>query len=282
MVAQLWKPKWCLRNNGQAKMDLGLEGKIALITGGNKGIGAASADRLAAEGAKLFLTARNKADLEKTARDIEDRHDVEVAFLDADLTIDGASERTVASALDRFNRIDILVNSAGASQGGVFWEIPDKVWQDSFDLKVMATVRMIRTVIPHMQKQKYGRVVTIVGNTGRQPSPRMLPGAAANAALLAITKGLADEVAPDGVVVNAVNPGPTRTERWNTLMKNLANSSNRSVDDVESDFMKEIPMNRLASPDDIARIVTFLASDAAANITGTSITADGGWTKAMS
>ncbi len=262
-------------------MDLGLEGKIALITGGNKGLGAASAERLAAEGANLFLTARNSADLEKTAANIVGRHSVEAAFLAADLTDPASADIIVASALERFGRIDILVNCAGASQGGVFWDIPDQVWQDSMELKFMATIRMIRAVIPQMRTHEYGRIVTIVGNTGQQPNPRMLPGAAANAALLAVTKGLADEVAQDGVVVNAVNPGPTRTERWNTLMENLASSTNQSVKDVESGFMKEIPMNRLASPDEIARIVTFLASDAAANMTGTSITADGGWTKAL-
>ncbi len=189
--------------------------------------------------------------------------------------------RVAAAAQDSFGRIDILVNCAGASQGGVFWDIPDEVWEDSLALKFMGTVRMIRAALPAMRAQKYGRIVTLVGNTGRQPNPRMLPGAAANAALLAVTKGLAEEVAGDGVVINAVNPGPTRTERWQTLMQNLAASTGRSVADVEGDFMQEIPMARLGEPDEIARLIAFLASDAAANMTGTSVSADGGWTKAL-
>jgi len=258
-------------------MDLKLDGKIALVTGGNKGLGAASARTLAADGAKLFLTARNQADLEAVAAEIGG----ETAVLARDLTDADGADRVAAAALDRYGRIDILVNCAGASQGGLFWEIPDQVWQDSLELKFMANVRMMRAVIPAMRAQQYGRIVNVIGNNGKQPSPRLLPGSAANAALLAVTKGLADEVAGDGIVVNAVNPGPTRTERWNTLMANLAAASDRSVDEVEQDFMSQNPMNRLGAPEEIAGIVAFLASDAAANMTGTSITADGGWTKAL-
>ena len=258
-------------------MDLKLDGKIALVTGSNKGLGAASARALAADGAKLFLTARNQADLDAVATEIGG----ETTVLACDLTDADGADRVAAAALDRYGRIDILVNCAGASQGGLFWEIPDQIWQDSLELKFMANVRMMRAVIPAMRAQQYGRIVNVIGNNGKQPSPRLLPGSAANAALLAVTKGLADEVAGDGIVVNAVNPGPTRTERWNTLMANLAAASDRSVDEVEQDFMSQIPMNRLGAPEEIAGIVAFLASDAAANMTGTSITADGGWTKAL-
>jgi 3-oxoacyl-[acyl-carrier protein] reductase len=258
-------------------LDLKLDGKIALVTGGNKGLGAASARALAADGANLFLTARNQADLDAVAAEIGG----ETAVLACDLTDADGADRVAAAALERFGRIDILVNCAGASQGGVFWDIPDQVWQDSLELKLMANVRMMRAVIPTMRAQKYGRIVNVIGNNGRQPSPRLLPGSAANAALLAVTKGLADEVAGEGIVVNAVNPGPTRTERWNTLMANLAASSGRDVDEVEQDFKSQIPMDRLGAPEEIAGIVAFLASDAAANMTGTSITADGGWTKAL-
>jgi len=262
-------------------MDLGLTDKAAIVTGGNKGLGAASAQQLAAEGARLLLTARDEGDLAAEAERLRGAGAGAVETIAADLTRPEEAERVAAAALDAFGRVDILVNCAGASQGGVFWDIPDQVWEDSLALKFMGTVRMIRAVLPAMRAQKYGRVVTVVGNTGRQPNPRMLPGAAANAALLAVTKGLAEEVAGDGVVINAVNPGPTRTERWQTLMQNLAASTGRSVADVEGEFMKEIPMARLGEPDEIARLIAFLASDAAANMTGTSVTADGGWTKAL-
>lgn len=262
-------------------MDLGLEDKAVIVTGGNKGLGAASARRLAAEGARLFLIARDEAQTAAVARAIEDEHCTICAFLSADLTEAGAAEAVVAQAIEALGRVDVLINSAGASQGGIFWEVPDEVWEDSFALKFMGTVRMMRAVIPHMRERGSGRIVSIIGNTGRQPPARLLPGAAANAALLAVTAGLAQEVAADGIAVLALNPGPTRTERWNTLMENLAKQSGRTVPEVEGDFMKDIPMNRLGDPDEIARLVAFLASEAAANMTGTSLTADGGWTKGL-
>lgn len=261
-------------------MDLKLTGKVALVTGGNKGLGAASARVLAREGARVFLTARNNDQLQDVADTISTEGGTAAVFA-ADLTQADAADGIAARAIDRFGRIDILVNCAGASQGGVFWEIPDQVWEDSLNLKFMATVRMIRAVIPAMRAAKYGRIVSVIGNTGKQPNARLLPGSAANAALLAVTKGLADEVAGEGIVINAVNPGPTRTERWNTLMENLAASSGKGVEEVENGFLTQIPMNDLGDPDEIAGLIAFLASDAAANMTGTSLTADGGWTKAL-
>lgn len=262
-------------------MDLSLSDKTAIVTGGNKGLGAAAARRLAQEGAQLLLTARNAGQLQSLAEDIEREFGTSCAYLAADLSEPDAAQEVVTKALDALGHVDILINCAGASQGGVFWEIPDKVWEDSLSLKFMGTVRMMRAVLPHMRERGSGRIVTVVGNTGRQPNARLLPGAAANAALLAVTAGLAQEVAGDGIVVLALNPGPTRTERWNTLMANLAEQSGRSVAEVEGDFLKDIPMDKLGHPDEIAGLIVFLASEAAANMTGTSLTADGGWTKAI-
>lgn len=262
-------------------MDLRLRGRVAVITGGSKGLGAASARLLAEEGAKLVLAARDGTPLDALAEQLRSASGADVTGVPVDLTTADGADAVAERALEAFGRIDILVNSAGSSQGGVFWEVSDDVWEQSLALKFLGTVRMIRAVIPTMRQQKYGRIVTIVGNTGRQPNPRMLPGAAANAALLAVTKGLAEELAADGIVINAVNPGPTRTERWTTLMTNLARQSGRTVEEVEAGFMEDIPMQRLAAPEEIARYIVFLASDAAANMTGSSITADGGWTKAL-
>ncbi len=261
--------------------DLELGGKVAVITGGSRGLGAASARLLAAEGSRLVLVARSEERLRAVADDLRRHHGAEAVTAAHDLTAADSPDAVARTALDAFGRIDILINCAGSSQGGIFWEVPDEVWRQSLDLKFFATVRMIRAVLPTMREQRYGRIVTVVGNTGRQPNPRMLPGAAANSALLAVTKGLAEEVAADGVTVNAVNPGPTRTERWQTLMANLAEQGGKTVDEIEAGFMKDIPMQRLAAPEEMARYIVFLASNAAANMTGSSITADGGWTKAL-
>jgi len=262
-------------------MDFKLKGKTAIISGGNKGLGAASADALAAEGTNLFLTARNVDQLEDIACRMRDSHGVEVETLAGDLTAHETADLVAKSALQRFGRIDILVNSAGSSQGGVFWEMPDSAWEDSLALKFMGTIRMMRAVIPAMREQHNGRIINIVGNLAKQPDPRLLPGAAANAGLLAVTTGLAQEVAADGIIVLAINPGPIRTERWNTLMENLAAQRKTSVEAIEAGFIEEIPMNRLGEPEEIGRIVAFMASDIAANMTGTSLTADGGWIKGL-
>lgn len=260
-------------------MDLGLHGKVAIVAGGNKGFGAACAHRLAAEGARLMLVARNEDDLDTVASGIRAAHGAEVATVSQDLLDPDGADKAVAAAIAAYGGLDIMVSSVGASGGGVFWEIPDHVWMDSFALKFMANLRMMRAAVRPMRAQGRGRMVVIVGQLGRQPHPRMLPSATANAALLATIKGLADEVAGDGVVVNAVNPGPSRTERWNRLMTTLASDTGRPVAQTEEDFTADIPMRRFGEPDEIARHVCFLASDAAGYMTGTSITADGGWIK---
>lgn len=257
-------------------MDLKLDGKVALITGASRGLGAACAGLLAAEGARLALSARNAETLEATAAEIRAATGAEVSVVAQDLTEPDGADNVASAVLDSHGRIDILINSAGAARGGVFWEITDEVWEQSLALKFFATVRMIRAVMPAMRDQKYGRIVTIVGNGGIQPSPRALPGGTANAALLALTSGLAREVAADGISINAVNPGPTLTERWTGMLANMSSQSGRPAEAHKADIEESIPLGRFGNPDEIARAVAFLASDCASNITGTSILCDGG------
>ncbi|MCY4157080.1 MAG: SDR family oxidoreductase [Gammaproteobacteria bacterium] len=262
-------------------MKLGLEGKVALVTGATGGLGAACARILAQEGAALFLTSRTGGALAKLAGRLNESGETEARWLAADLRSTDAAQAVAKAAQKTFGKVDVLVNSAGASAGGLFWEIEDAVWQDSLALKFMATVRMIRAVLPAMIEQRYGRIVTLAGNSGREPDPRLLPGAAANAALLAVTAGLAREVAESGVVINAVNPGPTRTMRWEGMMEAFAVRSGRTPQEEEQRFVDAIPQRRLGDADEVARLVAFLAGDAAPHMTGRSITADGGASRAI-
>jgi NAD(P)-dependent dehydrogenase (short-subunit alcohol dehydrogenase family) len=262
-------------------MDLGLNGKTALITGASRGIGAATATLLAAEGVDLALVARDGERLDAQAAKLRRAHGVRVTPIAIDLTEPAAAPTAYRTAMQALGSLDLLVNSVGASQGGRFWDLDDAVWEASFQLKFMGTVRMMRAVVPDMVARRSGRIVTIIGNAGKQPSARQLPGAAANAALLAITKGLADDVAPYGVIVNAVNPGPTRTDRLTTLMANQAAQTGRRIDEIEADLVAQIPLGRLGEPDEMARLVVFLCSPAAMQVTGTSLTADGGTTRAL-
>jgi 3-oxoacyl-[acyl-carrier protein] reductase len=261
-------------------MDLALTGHVALVTGATRGLGLACARLLASEGANLFLTGRDPDLLDDAANQLRGSGR-QVMYQAADLTDPAAAEQVAAAALAQFSRIHILVNCAGASQGGLFWEIPDQVWEDSLALKFMGTLRMIRAALPSMREHGYGRIVNVVGNTGKQPGARLLPGSTANAALLALTRGLANEVASEGITLNAVNPGPTRTERWTNMMNSFAGSSGQTPAEIEQTFMDQVPSGRLAEPEEIARMVVFLASPHAAHITGTSITADGGATQAL-
>ena len=262
-------------------IDLKLKDKVAIVTGGSLGLGAESARQMAAEGSKLVLVSRKQDPLEPICDELIKTHSADILPIVADLTDPAAPNAIAKQATERFGRIDILANCAGAAQGGIFWEISDKVWDDAFQLKFFATVRMMRAVIPAMREQKYGRIVTIVGDTGRQPNPRLLPGSASNAALLAVIKGLADEAGPDGISVNAVNPGPTKTGRITTLFNNLSRDTGKSIEDIEADFTKDSPFKTMGDPVEVARIVVFLCSDAASNITGTSILTDGGRSRTL-
>jgi NAD(P)-dependent dehydrogenase (short-subunit alcohol dehydrogenase family) len=258
-------------------LDLQLAGKLALITGGSAGIGLSVARGLLAEGCRVAIVGRDAARLAQAAAACgTDR----LTTIAADLSRPEGAPTAMEQVL-RTGVPDILVNCAGAAQGGLFWDLSDEVWTDALALKFMGAIRMMRAVVPLMVQRGSGHVVNVVGNNGRQPAARLLPGSAANAALLAVTKGLADEVAGAGVVINAVNPGPTRTGRWQGIMERQAAASGRSVAEVEKDHVSQIPSGRLNEPDEIARYIIFLCSPAASAAIGTSITIDGGATRAL-
>jgi 3-oxoacyl-[acyl-carrier protein] reductase len=258
-------------------MDLGLAGKSALVIGASQGIGAGAARALAAEGARVALAARSAPALEAMARELGG----EAFAVAGDLTRPGDAERMVAATIERFGRLDVLIVSAGAAQGGPFLQLDDAVWEDALALKFMGMVRALRAAIPPIRDGGGGRIVVVVGNNGRQPNAAMLPGSAANAACLAVIKGLAEAVVADGVSINALNPGPTRTGRWTRLVETLARQANRAIDDVEAEQLARLPAGRLGDPDAMGRLAALLASDLADLVTGSSLTADGGATKGL-
>jgi NAD(P)-dependent dehydrogenase (short-subunit alcohol dehydrogenase family) len=261
-------------------MDLGLKGRVAMVTGASSGIGRESARVLAAEGARLMLVARSKAKLDAVAAELA-AAGAEAEAFPCDLTEADAADRAVAATVERFGQLDVAVCSAGASANGVFWEIPDDVWEASFRLKFMGTLRTMRAALSPMRDRKSGRIVVVAGNLGRQPLPRGLPSAFANAALLALVKGTADEVAGQGIFINAVSPGLTRTPRLEERIAAQVKATGKSAEQVEHDMTGAIPSGRISEADEIARTIAWLASPVAGHITGTNVTIDGGHTKGV-
>ena len=262
-------------------MDLELEGKAALVTGGSKGIGRAIALGLAAEGARLAICARERAGLDRVAAEVRERWKQDIVVISANLSELTEVERVVTAARERLGRIDILVNNAGAIRGGAFLDIPDAQWIHDWNLKLLGYIRMSRAVFPLMQAQGGGRIVNVIGAAARNPTPTYLTGGAANAALVNFTKGLADLGAPSNILVTAVSPAATATERWESLMAQHAAGSGRTVEQVRAEALAAYKLGRIATPEDIADLVCFLASARASFLTGICITVDGGSTRGV-
>ena len=200
-------------------MDLGLKGRCALITGGSMGIGKAAALELSAEGCRVALVARGEQALAQAAEEIRRHTQGEVITLRADCTRPEDIARMVEEVAARFGRIDILVNSIGAAKSGHFLRLSEEEWRESLELKLYGVIRCCRAVVPHMQRQRWGRIVNLIGHRGRQPESRAMPAGVANAGLINFTKALADEFVRDGILANGVSPCPMETRRLDYMVK---------------------------------------------------------------
>jgi len=263
-------------------VDLELKDKTALVTGASKGIGRAVALALAREGVRVAMCSRKAADLDRAAADIERATGGQTLPVPADLSTLGGVEEVVATTRKRLGRIDILVNNAGAIRGGDFLAIPDAQWSEDWSLKLLGYIRMARAVFPGMQEQGGGRICNIVGAAARNPTPAYLTGGAANAALINFTKGLADLGAPSKVLVTAVSPAATATDRWNDMITERSAATGRPPGELHAEAAKAYALGRIATPEDVADLVCFLVSARASFLTGICITVDGGSTRGVS
>lgn len=262
-------------------MDLRLQGKVALVTGGSKGIGRAVARGLAQEGAKVAICARNKPELDATAAEIARGTGAEVFTIAGDLTREADVGTIVEETVRRFGRIDILVNNAGAAPGGLLLDLTEEDWHGALELKFLGYVRCMKAVIPHMLEQGGGRIVNIVGNDGVKPIGIELTPSAANAADLAVTVALAEQYGRHNICINAINPGPVATERWDSLIGGIAKARRISVDEAQTRAERSIPLGRICSPEEVANVAVFVASERASFMNGALITLDGGQRKAL-
>ncbi len=256
-------------------MDLQLTGKTVLITGGSKGIGRGCAEAFAKEGCKVAIVSRGEANL-KRAEELLAEKGVKVLSIPADLTKPEEAVRAVAEAERQLGPIDVLVNSAGASQHHPLHELNVEAWHQGMDSKYFTYIHMLQAALPGMAKRKRGAVVNIIGMGGKIGRPHHLAGGAANAALMLVSTGLAGGYGPEGVRINAISPGGTITERSLARLEVQSRETGRSIKDLQADAAKKIPLRRLALPEDIAQAALFLASERASYITGVCIPMDGG------
>jgi len=260
-------------------MDTNLTGKTALITGGSLGLGKAMAEAFYAEGAKVAIVARRQAQLDEAAAEIGAARGGEIAAFVCDVTDPSSVAATHTAVVERFGGVDILVNNAGQSATKPFAQISDEDWQNDIDLKLMAAVRMTRLVWPHMESQRWGRIINLLNVFAKTPDARTAPTSVTRAAGMALTKVLSAEGAAHNILVNAMLIGFIKSDQIRRMHE--ASGSNDSLDEYIANFGNRFPMGRIGEAQECANLALFLASDASSYITGCAINMDGGLCKVV-
>lgn len=262
-------------------MEMGIDGRLAVVSGASQGIGRAIAIALAREGVNVVLAARSEDRLTSTAGDINALGQTATIVV-ADLaTLDGCT--AVAEAAATLGGADILVNNAGGTPWGGFAEFDDWEWDRGIDLKPRSYLRLSRLLMGHMREQGWGRIINIGGLEAKTTWPNYNLGMVSASMITAFTKSLSEELAPDGVLVTAVHPGVVDTPRVDKFIAHHNRSNADSIDrtDIQSQVAAACPLGRLANPSEIADVVTFLASERASFVTGTAVVVDGGESRAV-
>ena len=257
------------------KMNLGLKGKRAIITGASRGIGKACALALAAEGAEVCITARNQKLLAEIQNDINSSLG-KCIFVVADLTEISECKKVVDYCNNNFGGIDILINVAGAAGGGDILDLSAESITGALSLKSYGYLRMSQLVVPHMKKNHWGRIVNIAGAAGVSPNRANIPTSVANAVVLNTTRALSDAVSKDGILVNVICPGITNTERARDIQKVRADKEGVNIEELLIQLGESLPAGRIAEPDEIANVACFLSSEICSYVYGSSIYMDGG------
>jgi 3-oxoacyl-[acyl-carrier protein] reductase len=263
-------------------MDLGIRGRAALVTGGSRGIGRETARALLEAGARVAISARSQAPLERTRDELQARTGGEVHAVVADMAAETDVERLVRAATERFGAVDILVNNAGTMYSGRFEALTEQGLRTQFDIKLFGFMRAIRLVAPGMQARRWGRIVNIIGGAGKEPDPYMLGSGITNSALLNLTKALSTEFGADNVLVNAVCPGWVDTGLWRRNAAGLAAELGAgSEDEARRLAARKNALGRFGRPEELADAVAFLCSERASYITGVALNVDGGRLKSL-
>ena len=257
-------------------MELRIDGKAALITGGSQGLGKGMALKFAEAGADVAIIARGQDLLNKAKTEIDAAGGGKVVTISCDLMDRKATANAFAIAETALGKIDILINNAGTSKAGPFLDITDKEWHDDFELKLFAAIRLCRLALPAMQSRKWGRIINVLNIGSKAPSANGAPTAVARAAGLSLTKVLANTGAPDNVLVNALLVGFIKSGQWERLYADK--QPNQDYEGFLQDMVdvRGIPLGRIGETEEFAGTALFLASEAGGYITGTAINVDGG------
>ena len=266
---------------GGLTVDLGLQGKVALVAASSKGLGKATAIQLAREGATVVMCARTAETLEAAAAEAQQEavayeNGGSAVAITADVTNPQDIERLVNEVIDRYGRIDILIANAGGPPTGTFDTLDAEAFQRAVDLNLMSTVRLAQAVVPHMKAQGGGAIVNITSVAVKQPLDGLILSNTARAGVIGLAKSMANELGQYNIRVNNVGPGPTRTDRIIDLARHQANERGISLDEALANQGAGIPLGRLGEPEEFANVVTFLASPAASYVTGITLQIDGG------
>ncbi len=262
-------------------MNTGLRDRVAVITGASQGLGRATARALAAEGCHLALSARNTTALDVLAAEIRAQTGVRVYTEHVDVQKTEAINRFVTSALERLEKIDICVANAGGPPARSFLEATDEEWSSAFDLNLRSAITLARAVIPVMQTRGWGRFVTISSITARMALPNLVLSNAIRTGVAGLVRSLATEFGRDGITANNVGPGYTATDRLVDLSRRLSETTGQTEQEVQEAWIRDIPVGRLAQPEEVADAIVFLASERAAFITGQTLLVDGGMYKGV-
>lgn len=257
-------------------MDLGLSGRIALVTAASKGLGRAVALALAQEGADVAICSRDEAQIREAAEEIRDATGVRVLARVADVSRKEHIDALIAAVQAEYGRIDILVSNSGGPPPGRFLELDDGAWQKAVDLLLMSAVRLARGVLPGMQERGWGRILFITSGSVKQPIQNLILSNSVRAAVTGMAKTLAGEVGRHGITVNCLAPGRIDTERVRSLDENTAARMGRTPAEVRAALEAAIPLGRYGHVNEFGRVAAFLCSEAASYITGSTVVVDGG------
>jgi len=258
-----------------------LKNRVAIVAASSQGIGRATAEAFAAEGCRVAICARNAQSLQTVAERLQKQHGVEVFAQALDVTDAEAVRHFVAAVVSKFGGVDICVTNAGGPPAKGFLAATLDEWQRAVELNFLSVVYFAREVIPHMQRQQWGRIITITSITTKQPVADLVLSNAVRAAVVGLVKSLANEFGKDGILVNNVGPGYTATDRLKELAKSRSAASGKSEKEISEGWSADAPLKRLGEPREVADAIVWLASDRASYVTGQTVLVDGGLYKGL-